>query len=90
MGSGGPGNIVITGWGFTPGTLACPVLFNSFTVMPCATVLTNGTFSATFVSTFLTYYNKSLPGYVVATIEDNAGNVLAIGSVPGGFTYNTK
>jgi hypothetical protein len=83
LGSGGS-VLEVTGFGFPPGTLACPVLLVPFSATPCATVLANGTFSAT-ISPPGFYYSNSVRGYVVVTIEDNAGNVLAIGSTPGGF-----
>lgn len=90
-GSGrGYGTIQITGWGFAANTVVCPFLSSAGTGQ-CATVLANGTFSTTaFTGNVRFYYTSSGPNYVVATIEDHNGNVLAIGSVPGQFGSNPE
>jgi hypothetical protein len=92
MGPGqGFGTFTIAGWGFQPGTQACPVI-NGVGAAPCATVLANGTFSTEYVSNCYNgycYEGSGGPGYIVVTVEDKSGNVLAIGSVPGAFDYRT-
>jgi hypothetical protein len=87
MGLAGTDNLAITGWGFKPGTLACPVLLHGPS-LPCATVSATGTFSATFVGTDLLGYYNSGSGYVTGIIQDDLGNVLAVGSVPGQLAAN--
>lgn len=79
--------ITITGWGFQPGSEVCPV-FDSTTTKPCEVVPTNGIFS----------YAASFPGseyvydanFIVVTVEDKTGNLLAIGTLTGGLTYATQ
>jgi hypothetical protein len=82
-----PGAIVIAGWGFPAGTEVCPVIVGAYGgVAPCTSVQTNGVFFYEWSSPATTTpFDSKLSGYVVVIVEDKSGNVLAVGSIAGGF-----
>lgn len=82
-----PGAIVIAGWGFPAGSEVCPVIVGAYGgVAPCTTVIANGAFVDEWSSPATTTpFDSKLSGYVVVIVEDKSGNVLAIGSIAGGF-----
>jgi hypothetical protein len=82
-----PGAIAIFGWGFPAGSEVCPVIVGAYGgVAPCTTVIANGAFAYEWSSPATTTpFDSKLSGYVVVMIEDQNGNVLAVGSIAGGF-----
>jgi hypothetical protein len=82
-----PGAIVIAGWSFPAGSEVCPVIVGAYGgVAPCTTVLANGAFAYEWSSPATTTpFDSKLSGYVVVIVEDKSANVLAIGSIAGGF-----
>ena len=82
-----PGAIAIFGWGFPAGSEVCPVIVGAYGgVAPCTSVQTNGVFFYEWSSPATTTpFDSNLSGYVVVIVEDKNGNVLAVGSIAGGF-----
>jgi hypothetical protein len=76
--------IKISGWHFTPGIEVCPVLEDPLGGnAPCTTVQSDGTFSYGLGLQQPYTVMESGSGYMVVLIDDDNGNVLAIGSVAG-------
>jgi hypothetical protein len=76
--------IKISGWHFKPGIEVCPVLEDPLGGNAlCTTVQSDGTF--TYDLGLQQSYTVMGPGsgYMVVLIDDDNGNVLAIGSVAG-------
>jgi hypothetical protein len=85
----GSGNaIMVSGFGFWPGTKVCPVFDYKFTP-PCTTVPSDGTFSSTVTNFNGFVYSSGSSGHVVVVLENGVGNVLAIDDVFGGFNNPT-
>jgi hypothetical protein len=82
-----PGAIVIFGWGFPASSVVCPVIVGAYGgVAPCTPVLANGAFAYEWSSPATTTpFDSTVSGYVVVMVEDKSGNVLAVGSIAGGF-----
>jgi hypothetical protein len=81
-------SIVITGYNFQANTRVCPVLESAVGLpQSVGSCISTGDGTFTYVYPVPGGYNfSSTGGYVVMAVEDQNGNVLAIGSAPGSYT----